>query len=85
MYNVVNSFLWQIRSRHEVFPRLINDMLQDPELLRVDVECVPLQMQEIAVGHYTAVPSASDEFQDITHEISAVDEVLTTLVRRNFS
>ena len=80
MYNGACSFLCQILSRHEVFLRLINDQLQEPELLRVDAERIRRQMQEVAVGHYRAFISAADAVQNITHEITSVDEHLTTLV-----
>lgn len=83
MYNGACSFLCQILSRHEVFPRLINDHLQEPELLRVDAERIRRQMQEVAVGHYRAFISAADAVQNITHEITSVDEHLTTLVWRH--
>ena len=80
MYNGACSFLCKILSRHEVFLRLINDHLQEPELLRVDAERIRRQMQEVAVGHYRAFISAADAVQNITHEITSVDEHLTTLV-----
>ena len=80
MYNGACSFLCQILSRHEAFLRLINDHLQEPELLRVDAERIRRQMQEVAVGHYRAFISAADAVQNITHEITSVDEHLTTLV-----
>lgn len=60
------------------FHRPLN--LQEPELLRVDGERIRRQMQEVAVGHYRAFITAADAVQNITHEITAVDEHLKTLV-----
>lgn len=48
--------------------------------MRVDGERIRRQMQEVAVGHYRAFISAADAVQNITHEITAVDEHLKTLV-----
>jgi len=48
--------------------------------LRADGERIRRQMQEVAVGHYRAFISAADAVQNITHEITAVDEHLKTLV-----
>lgn len=56
---------------------------KEPELLRVDGERIRRQMQEVAVGHYRAFIAAADAVQNITHEITAVDEHLKTLVSPN--
>ncbi|KAG0632021.1 hypothetical protein M758_1G298600 [Ceratodon purpureus] len=53
---------------------------KEPELLRVDGERIRRQMQEVAVGHYRAFISAADTVQNITHEITSVDEHLKTLI-----
>uniref|UniRef100_A0A7I3ZXT4 Conserved oligomeric Golgi complex subunit 8 n=1 Tax=Physcomitrium patens TaxID=3218 RepID=A0A7I3ZXT4_PHYPA len=53
---------------------------KEPELLRVDGERIRRQMQEVAVGHYRAFIAAADAVQNITHEITAVDEHLKTLI-----
>ena len=48
--------------------------------MRVDGERIRRQMQEVAVGHYRAFISTADAVQNITHEITSVDEHLKTLV-----
>lgn len=58
----------------------LHDIEQEPELLRVDGERIRRQMQEVAVGHYRAFITAADAVQNITHEITAVDEHLKTLI-----
>ena len=54
--------------------------LQEPELLRVDVERIQRQMQEVAVGNYRAFISAADALLAIREEVSSIDRHLESLV-----
>ena len=53
---------------------------KEPELLRVDVERIRRQMQEVAVGNYRAFISAADALLAIREEVSSIDKHLESLI-----
>ena len=59
----------------------INELVQEPELLRVDAERIRRQMQEVAVANYRAFISAADALLAIRQEVSSIDKHLDSLVQ----
>ena len=58
----------------------MSEVLQEPELLRVDAERIRRQMQEVAVGNYRAFIAAADALLAIREEVSSIDKHLESMV-----
>ncbi|CAM8955611.1 unnamed protein product [Rhodiola kirilowii] len=64
----------------ELLSFTIDRLHKEPELLRVDAERIRRQMQEVAVGNYTAFIAAADALQAIRGEVTSIDKHLESLI-----
>ncbi|PSS19348.1 Conserved oligomeric Golgi complex subunit 8 like [Actinidia chinensis var. chinensis] len=64
----------------ELLSFTLDRLHKEPELLRVDVERIQRQMQEVAVGNYRAFISAADALLAIREEVSSIDRHLESLI-----
>ncbi|KAK6912841.1 Conserved oligomeric Golgi complex subunit 8 [Dillenia turbinata] len=64
----------------ELLSFTLDRLHKEPELLRVDVERIRRQMQEVAVGNYRAFISAADALLSIREEVTAIDKHLESLI-----